>query len=206
MPADGDGAEEIATETESVAPQSDNLADDNTAVQPASTDHANDVVDFSDAMPDNADAAEPAEEVVAADDVAAQGVASQDVAAEEPAMEDATAEPSEAEADAEPTDLKSTEVNHLDADKSSAEASVKPSRADDGMRLWTDNTGKYQVRARLVMVHDGKVRLQKETGRFTTVPFQRLSMADLAFVRRLIPALARVDARPTDGNTAGLGR
>ena len=52
------------------------------------------------------------------------------------------------------------------------------------MRVWMNDTGKYRVRARLVVVLDGKVRLQKETGRFTTVPFYRLSVGDLAFVRR----------------------
>jgi hypothetical protein len=52
----------------------------------------------------------------------------------------------------------------------------------DEFRLWTDNTGKYQVHAKLVEVLDGKVRLLKDTGRFTTVPFERLSHPDLAFV------------------------
>jgi hypothetical protein len=51
-------------------------------------------------------------------------------------------------------------------------------------RLWTDNTGRYQVTAKLVVVLDGKVRLQKETGRFTTVSFDRLSTADLDLVLR----------------------
>ena len=50
------------------------------------------------------------------------------------------------------------------------------------MRHWTDNTGNYHVAARLVVILDGKVRLQKETGRFTTVPFERLSQEDLEFV------------------------
>ncbi|MEX0676757.1 MAG: SHD1 domain-containing protein [Pirellulales bacterium] len=52
------------------------------------------------------------------------------------------------------------------------------------MRLWTDNTGKYHVRARLVVVEATHARLLKENGKYTTVPFERLSRDDLAFVRR----------------------
>jgi hypothetical protein len=51
------------------------------------------------------------------------------------------------------------------------------------MREWTDNTGHYHVVARLVSVTDTHVRLFKENGRYTTVPFERLSQADLAFVQ-----------------------
>jgi hypothetical protein len=61
------------------------------------------------------------------------------------------------------------------------------------MRLWTDNTGKHQVRASLVMVLDGKVRLKKETGRFTTVPLTRLSVGDLTFVRLKASTVASAD-------------
>ncbi len=70
------------------------------------------------------------------------------------------------------------------------------------MRVWTDSTGKYQVRARLVEIADGKVRLLKESGRFTTVPLARLSTADLAFVRRQAPTVARAAGQPIDGRTA----
>jgi hypothetical protein len=50
-------------------------------------------------------------------------------------------------------------------------------------RLWTDNTGRFQVRARLVVVGEKSVRLLKENGKFTTVSLERLSAPDLAFVR-----------------------
>jgi hypothetical protein len=52
----------------------------------------------------------------------------------------------------------------------------------DSMRVWTDNTGKFRVNARLVVVGPKHVRLLKDNGRFTTVPFSRLSQSDLAFV------------------------
>jgi SLA1 Homology Domain 1 (SHD1) protein len=76
----------------------------------------------------------------------------------------------------EPTDKPST----------SASLDAKPAEELSPMRLWTDNTGKYQVRARLLVVGDRYVRLLKETGRTTTVPFSRLSGSDLAFVQHQV--------------------
>jgi hypothetical protein len=55
---------------------------------------------------------------------------------------------------------------------------------DTAMRVWTDNTGKHRVLARLVSVSETHVRLLKENGKYTTVPFERLSDGDLAFVRQ----------------------
>jgi hypothetical protein len=57
----------------------------------------------------------------------------------------------------------------------------------DAMREWTDNTGNYHVVARFVSANATHVRLFKENGRYTTVPFERLSQADLAVVRHLAP-------------------
>ena len=54
----------------------------------------------------------------------------------------------------------------------------------NSMRRWTDNTGKYHVNARLVMVSQTHVRLLKENGRYTTLRFSRLSQADHAFVHQ----------------------
>lgn len=60
------------------------------------------------------------------------------------------------------------------------------------MRLWTDNTGKYKVMGRLVEVRETSVRILKDNGRYTTVPFERLSRDDLAFVRQHeLPVIAR---------------
>ncbi|HEX3727115.1 MAG TPA: SHD1 domain-containing protein [Pirellulales bacterium] len=53
------------------------------------------------------------------------------------------------------------------------------------MRLWTDNTGKFQIKAQLVTIGKNHVRLLKETGKYTTVTFDRLSRADLVFVRSI---------------------
>jgi hypothetical protein len=53
-------------------------------------------------------------------------------------------------------------------------------------RQWSDNSGQFRVQARLLLILDGKVRLLKETGRTTTVPTERLSDADRAYVEEVI--------------------
>ena len=54
------------------------------------------------------------------------------------------------------------------------------------VRDWTDNSGQFRVKARLISILDGKVRLLKETGRTTTVPVERLSTDDRAYVDQII--------------------
>jgi len=54
------------------------------------------------------------------------------------------------------------------------------------LRHWSDNSGQFRVKARLILVLDGKVRLLKETGRTTTVPTERLSPADREYVAEVI--------------------
>ena len=56
--------------------------------------------------------------------------------------------------------------------------------ASDEMRTWTDNTGTFSCRGRLVRFQEGNVRLLKDNGRTTTVPLARLSTGDLEFVNR----------------------
>jgi hypothetical protein len=51
-------------------------------------------------------------------------------------------------------------------------------------RKWVDVTGKFEVVGRLVEVKTNAVRLLKETGKFTTVPMDRLSQQDRAFVNQ----------------------
>jgi len=78
----------------------------------------------------------------------------------------------------------SKEVEDLFSEPTGPMAAAEPKTdAADGMRLWTDNTGEFQVRARLVVVGKTHVRLLKDTGKFTTVAYSRLSQTDLAFVR-----------------------
>jgi hypothetical protein len=56
--------------------------------------------------------------------------------------------------------------------------------ASNELRLWTDNSGSYSCRGRLVRFYEGQVRLLKENGRTATVPLARLSTGDLEFVNR----------------------
>jgi SLA1 homology domain 1, SHD1 len=84
-------------------------------------------------------------------------------------------------ASADETKALQNEVDKLFADPARPAASAENA---DTVRLWTDNTGKYHVRARLVSVTATHVRLLKENGRYTTVPVERLSRDDLAFARR----------------------
>ncbi len=51
------------------------------------------------------------------------------------------------------------------------------------MRRWRDNTGAYEVEARLMIIYPEKVRLRKDNGRTTTVAMRRLSEFDQAYVR-----------------------
>ncbi|MCY2994161.1 MAG: SHD1 domain-containing protein [Planctomycetota bacterium] len=50
-------------------------------------------------------------------------------------------------------------------------------------RLWLDNTGSFQIRARLVGIEDGAIRLLKDNGKTSTVPLRRLSDADQQYVQ-----------------------
>jgi hypothetical protein len=54
------------------------------------------------------------------------------------------------------------------------------------MRTWVDNTGHYEVEARLVVIMVDSVRLLKENGRTTTVPMSRLSDGDRDYVEQMI--------------------
>lgn len=54
------------------------------------------------------------------------------------------------------------------------------------LRQWTDASGTFNVKAKLVLILDGKVRLLKETGRTTTVALEKLSKADQAYVAEAI--------------------
>lgn len=63
-----------------------------------------------------------------------------------------------------------------------AEALVPGADGRLPLREWQDNSGKFRVKAQLVLVLDGKVRLLKETGRTTTVSLERLSAENQAYV------------------------
>ena len=64
------------------------------------------------------------------------------------------------------------------------------------LRRWRDNTGAYEVEARLTIIFPDRVRLTKTTGRTTTVAMQRLSQADQAYVRWVAGQLVRSGGSP----------
>ncbi|MEZ6115293.1 MAG: SHD1 domain-containing protein [Pirellulaceae bacterium] len=66
-----------------------------------------------------------------------------------------------------------------------SESSIASSEAEAPVRLWTDNTGRYQTVGKLVRIGDGHIRILKENGHFTTVPKTRLSDADLRYVQQM---------------------
>jgi len=49
-------------------------------------------------------------------------------------------------------------------------------------RLWSDNTGTFEVEGRLIAIMPDHIRLLKSNGRTTTVPMRRLSEADAKYV------------------------
>jgi len=57
--------------------------------------------------------------------------------------------------------------------------------AKSAPRTWRDASGVFEIEATLVDVQDGKVRLKRKDGRILTVPIEKLSEADQAFLRRL---------------------
>lgn len=56
--------------------------------------------------------------------------------------------------------------------------------AVDEPRIWTDVTGKFKIEAKFGGVSGGQVKLLKTDGTETTVPLNKLSAADQAFVRK----------------------
>ncbi|TVS14282.1 MAG: hypothetical protein EA424_19975, partial [Planctomycetaceae bacterium] len=70
------------------------------------------------------------------------------------------------------------------ADDDDPFGSVPP--AELPMRNWVDNTGHFEVEARLVVIMDESVRLLKDNGRTTTVPMYRLSQQDQQYVQQMI--------------------
>ena len=52
------------------------------------------------------------------------------------------------------------------------------------MRTWTDSSGAYKVEAEFVDENEGTVRLKRSDGRVVSLPWDRLSPADQAYVRK----------------------
>lgn len=112
-----------------------------------------------------------------------------DAAATESSTPPAESAPAGAEstppADTAPAGGEGTEEAATDIFGSSHDVLREPGGlASSELRQWTDNTGKFSCRGRLVRFIDGKVRLLKDNGRTTTVALGRLCASDLEFVDR----------------------
>jgi len=59
----------------------------------------------------------------------------------------------------------------------------------NGLRLWTDISGTYQVRARFVSFDSGSVRLQKADGRYCRIVLDKLSLSDQDLVQQCIASV-----------------
>lgn len=84
----------------------------------------------------------------------------------------------------------------------------RASFAAEAVRTWTDSTGTFSVRAKIVGFENGTVRLTKEDGSNVSLPVSRLSAADQAYVRAydasnpFRPKSAPPAGFPSDGPSA----
>jgi hypothetical protein len=74
------------------------------------------------------------------------------------------------------------EENNFDDLFKSTSLPSQPEFKGAEFRSWIDNTGSYEVKARLVMIYPDRVRLLKDNGKHTTVPFSRLCESDRDYV------------------------
>jgi len=67
-----------------------------------------------------------------------------------------------------------------------AEASVQEASLSSlATRLWSDDSGSFQVYAQLVSLKDDQVVIQRDDGKVLNVPVERLSEADQAFIQAI---------------------
>lgn len=68
--------------------------------------------------------------------------------------------------------------------------------AQDDSRIWTDKSGKHQIRAKFVDLAEGQVRLERPNGDISRIPLEKLSDADQGFIEGLIAGAGRQAAQP----------
>lgn len=74
----------------------------------------------------------------------------------------------------------------------------------NSIRTWTDSSGKFQVQARFVRREGDQVTIEQEGGKQTTLPLDRLSAADQAYVNSLGGSGPAIGA-PVEGAASGPG-
>ena len=142
---------------------------------------------------DNPFGDQPADDTPAADDLFADQPA-EEAAADQPAEEADEAvtidnlfddQPAEEAEDTAAADDKSAQSDGAGLPDGYGAILGEPGGlASDKLRFWVDNTGRFACRGRMIRMLNRHVRILKETGNTTTVPFCRLSQADLRFVTR----------------------
>ncbi len=63
-------------------------------------------------------------------------------------------------------------------------------------KFWSDQTGKFRIRAALIRIDDANVTLRKEDLQEVTVPIKKLSNGDQAYLKRLEKELGPAAQRP----------
>lgn len=63
-------------------------------------------------------------------------------------------------------------------------------------RIWTDKSGKHQIKATFVDVVDGVVRLERPNGDISRIPLDKLSDADQGFIQGLQAGSGKTTAQP----------
>jgi hypothetical protein len=67
----------------------------------------------------------------------------------------------------------------------------------DDSRIWTDKSGKHQIRAKFIDVTDGQVRLERPNGDISRIPLDKLSAEDQGFIKGLQAAGGQTATQPT---------
>ncbi|MFM8495809.1 MAG: SHD1 domain-containing protein, partial [Planctomycetia bacterium] len=128
--------------------------------------------------------------------------------ASEPATEPATEEPAaeaekKSEEPAEPAEAAEEKSEEPKTDDDPFAGVIRA--PSEPVRRWIDNTGLHETIGRLVEVHPDRIRILKANGRHATVPFERLSHHDQAYVTATGERIAAEQrSRPALHDTAGL--
>lgn len=77
-------------------------------------------------------------------------------------------------------------------------------RADEA-RIWSDKSGKHEIRAKFVDVIDGEARLERPNGDITRIPLTKLSKADQKYIREYKKGHLSQPGRPDEPRVLAVG-
>ena len=81
-----------------------------------------------------------------------------------------------------PTQAETAEEDEKLAKEKENSTSTSEKKDRSEMRVWTDSTGKFRIKAKCIGVENGKVKLEKSDGTILRVPTKKLSEADKRFL------------------------